>query len=313
MGKRKTAISGQLSDLDLRLLRVFKTVVDAGGFTAAEVQLNLANSTICNYIADLEKRLDMRLCDRGRAGFSLTEHGKEVYEATVELLSAVDHFRNRVNVSHDRILGHLHLGCSEHMMNLPQDVIVDALRLFAEKAPDVRLRITTMMAGEVVPAVNDGRVQIGITVLHRSVNNLETLRLHDESMTLYCGKGHPLFDKSADEISITDLSQYKFVESPRLKTGHELLPLMEAWDKHAVAYHQEARAQLILTGHYLGLLPSHLVESWGLQALMRPIFPEKFLYQNTYYALAKPTTLKGLVAATFMSCLKQAMQQIKNS
>ena len=110
MGRKKAAISGQLADVDLRLLRVFRAVVEAGGFSAAEIQLNLANSTISNYISDLEKRLDMRLCNRGRGGFSLTDHGKVVYEATQDLLSAVDQFRNRVNISHERILGHLHLG-----------------------------------------------------------------------------------------------------------------------------------------------------------------------------------------------------------
>lgn len=311
MGKRKTALSGQLSDLDLRLLRVFKGVVDAGGFTAAEVELNLANSTICNYIADLEKRLDMRLCDRGRAGFSLTEHGKEVYEATIELLSAVDHFRNRVNVSHDRILGHLHLGCSEHMMGLPQDFIVDALALFAEYAPDVRIRITTMVADDIVPAVQDGRVQIGITVLQQPMKNLEYFKLHDEEMLLYCGKGHPLFEAPESTIQVDKLKQYKFVESPRLQAGRELLPLMAEWDKHASAYHQEARAQLILTGHYLGLLPKHIVHSWGWQNMMRPIAPEVFSYTNTYYAFLKPTMMRNLAAATFIKCLNHVIDTKK--
>ena len=94
MGRKKAAISGQLADQDLRLLRVFKGVVEAGGFSAAEMQLNLANSTISNYISDLEKRLGMRLCERGRGGFSLTQQGQTVYEATLELLNALDQFRS---------------------------------------------------------------------------------------------------------------------------------------------------------------------------------------------------------------------------
>ena len=50
MGKKKAALSRQLADIDLKLLNVFKSVVDYGGVSAAQIPLNLANSTISNYI-----------------------------------------------------------------------------------------------------------------------------------------------------------------------------------------------------------------------------------------------------------------------
>ncbi len=43
---RQRAVLGQLSDMDLRLLRVFKSVVDCGGMTAAELELNIGTSTV---------------------------------------------------------------------------------------------------------------------------------------------------------------------------------------------------------------------------------------------------------------------------
>lgn len=307
MGKRKTAISSQLADMDLRLLRVFKTVADCGGFTAAEVELNLANSTICNYMADLEKRLDMRLCERGRAGFGLTEQGKVVYDATQELLSALDQFRNRVNLSHDRILGHLHLGCAEHMLGLPRAFIVDALGSFADKAPDVRMRISTMASDDVLPAVLDGRVQLGITVLHSDMPTLNSLKLYDEEMSLYCGRGHPLHGQRDDQIAFDDLQQYNFVESPRLQPGRELIPGMAAWNKQVSAHHQEARATLILTGHYLGFLPRHLVKNWGWGDALQPVLLDQLSYSNTFCAITKPQTERNLVVEAFLGCLKEAV------
>jgi DNA-binding transcriptional LysR family regulator len=59
---------GQISDMDLRLLRVFRTVVDCGGMAAAELELNIGASTVSRHIKDLETRLGLRLCSRaGRA------------------------------------------------------------------------------------------------------------------------------------------------------------------------------------------------------------------------------------------------------
>lgn len=312
MGKRKAALSGQLADLDLRLLRVFKAVVESGGFTPAEVELNLANSTISNYISDLEKRLDMRLCNRGRGGFSLTDHGKVVYEATQDLLSAVDQFRNRVNISHERILGHLHLGFAEHMLGAYRSCIIEALRLYTEKAPDVRVRITSMGSDDVVPAVLDGRVQIGITVTHRSIPELDFMPLFDEEMSLYCAKNHPLYDRDDSSISTGELQRFKFVESPRLMPGREVDPVMSSWNKHASAHHQEARAALILTGQYLGFLPQHLVKNWGWLTEMRPLMQDRFNYANSFSAMTKPYPENDLVIGTFMDCLREAVANETN-
>ena len=56
----------RIQDIDLRLLRLFITVVQTGGFTAAANQRNVGRPTISTQMADLETRLGMRLCERGR-------------------------------------------------------------------------------------------------------------------------------------------------------------------------------------------------------------------------------------------------------
>ncbi|MEH6578803.1 MAG: LysR family transcriptional regulator [Amphritea sp.] len=307
MGRKKAAISGQLADIDLRLLRVFKTVAEAGGFTAAEIQLNLANSTISNYISDLEKRLDMRLCDRGRGGFNLTEQGQVVYDATLDLLGAVDQFRNRVNRSHNRILGHLHLGFAEHMLGAHNSCVVEALNRFSELAPDVRVQISTMSSDEITTAVLDKQVDIGLTVLPHDYPELESLTLFDEEMLLYCGRNHPLYEKDEDSITREELQLYKFVESPRLMPGREMHPDMKLWNKQARAHHQESRATLILSGHYLGILPRHLVNNWGLEQQMRPLLPETYGYTNIFKAIWRKKHSNELIIDIFSKCLLQSI------
>src|SRR5579864_938231 len=76
----------QLSDLDLRLIRVFLSVLDAGGVSAAQTALNVSQSTISTQLATLETRLGFRLCERGRAGFRLTPRGEQFAQACRQLL-----------------------------------------------------------------------------------------------------------------------------------------------------------------------------------------------------------------------------------
>ncbi|WP_372741240.1 LysR family transcriptional regulator [Neptunomonas sp.] len=307
MGRKKVALSRQLADIDLRLLRVFKAVVDAGGFTAAEIRLNLANSTISNYISDLETRLDMRLCDRGRGGFSLTDHGQVVYNATLDLLDAIEQFGQRVNHAHNRIFGHLHLGFAEHMLGVHNSCIIDAMRSFAEQAPDVRLQISTMGSDEVTTAVLGKQVDIGITVLPQNYLELDTLTLFEEEMLLYCAERHPLYKKECADISPQELQQYKFVESPRLMPGREFHPDMKLWNKQAKAHHQEARATLILSGNYLGILPRHLVSNWGLTDQMRPLLTDTYAYTNTFTAIRRKKNSNEIISTIFYKCLQQSI------
>lgn len=308
MGRKKAAISGQLADMDLRLLRVFKSVVEAGGFTAAELQLNLANSTISNYISDLEKRLDMRLCERGRSGFKLTSHGQVVYDATLDLLGALDSFRNRINHSHNRLIGQLHLGFAEHMLEGHDSYIVNALDVFSQQAPDVNVHISTMSSDEITTAVLDKKVDIGITVLTQSFPELHSLDLFDEQMLLYCGKGHALYERLEDQIQPKHLLEYKFVESPRLMPGREMHPDMRNWNNHAKAHHQEARATLILSGHYLGMLPTHMVSNWGLGKQLKPILTKRYGYTNTFSAIYRSSHPNQMIIEQFRRCLEQVKQ-----
>jgi DNA-binding transcriptional LysR family regulator len=305
MGRKKAAISGQLADIDLRLLRVFKSVVEAGGFTAAELQLNLANSTISNYISDLEKRLDMRLCERGRSGFSLTSHGQVVYDATLDLLGALDSFRNRINHNHNRLTGQLHLGFAEHMLGGHDSCIVSALDLFSKQAPDVNVHISTMSSDEITTAVLDKKVDIGITVLTQDFSELNRVNLFDEQMQLYCAKGHELYDIPDEQIKPNHLLPYKFVESPRLMPGREMHPDMLKWDKHAKAHHQEARATLVLSGHYLGMLPTHMVNNWGLDKQLKPLLSQRYGYTNTFSAIYRSSHSNQMIIEQFCLCLER--------
>jgi len=89
--------SGQISDFDLKLIRTFRAVADCSGFSLAEVELNMTKSAISKQIADLETRLGVQLCHRGRSGFALTNEGQLVYEASTRMLGALEGFRTELN------------------------------------------------------------------------------------------------------------------------------------------------------------------------------------------------------------------------
>ena len=103
----KNLLPRQLGDSHIRLLRVFRVVIESGGFAAAEVELNISRPAISIAISELESLLNMRLCHRGRSGFSITEQGQHVYQSALQLLSSLETFKSQINAINTDLVGDL--------------------------------------------------------------------------------------------------------------------------------------------------------------------------------------------------------------
>lgn len=132
---------GQLHDLDLHLLRLFVTVVEAGGFSAAQGVLGLSQPTISQRMAQLETRLGYRLCSRGKGGFALTEKGALLLDATRDLLLDVERFRQQANGVAGRLLGTVRVGMAENQDKAVNLRLAAAIAAFRRRAEAVQLEL----------------------------------------------------------------------------------------------------------------------------------------------------------------------------
>ncbi|EAY70464.1 Transcriptional regulator, partial [Burkholderia dolosa AU0158] len=281
---KSRALLGQLSDMDLRLLRVFKAVVQCGGMAAAELELNIGISTISRHVKDLETRVGLVLCRRGRAGFTLTPEGQTVYEETLRLLASMEAFRSRIDGIHDRMGGELHIAVFDKTATNPNARIGDAIRRFTDDAPDVALNLHVASINEVERGIIDGSYEVGIIPAHRTSRSLEYTELFDERMLLYCGRRHPLYGAPHGKLTWTTIRSHAFAglgfHSPNMELSHRA-----KLTRSATASDQESIATLILSGRYLGFLPDHYAESFESNGLMQPIAPQRFNYQCRFVSL----------------------------
>ena len=77
--------------LELRHLRYFVAVADAGTFTRAAERLFIAQPTLSQQIGRLEQIIGTPLLHRGRDGVRLTAAGTVLLDAARDVLAAVDH------------------------------------------------------------------------------------------------------------------------------------------------------------------------------------------------------------------------------
>ena len=307
MQVKSRAALGQLSDMDIRLLRVFKTVVDCGGMAAAELELNIGTSTVSRHIKDLETRLNLTLCRRGRAGFALTPEGDQIYAETLRLLSGVDAFRSRVDEIHQRMGGELHLAVFDKTASNPEARIGEAIARFAAQAPEVSLHLHVAPLNVIERGVLDGQFQVGIIPGHRSSAALAYDELFSETMYLYCGQSHPLFAASAvqEPMDWSSLHAHAFAglgyHSPNMELAQQV-----QLTRQATGYDQESIATLILSGRYLGFLPDHYADEFVHQNRMRAVQPQVFSYRCSFFGIVRASPQAARVTLAFQACLRQA-------
>jgi DNA-binding transcriptional LysR family regulator len=308
MQVKSRASLGQLSDMDIRLLRVFKSVVECGGMAAAELELNIGTSTVSRHIKDLETRLGLTLCRRGRAGFALTPEGQQIYTETLRLLAGTDAFRASVDEIHRRMGGQLNIAVFDKTATNPAAHLGAAIALFTELAPDVNLHLFVAPLNTIERGVIDGQFQIGVIPGHRSSDALGYDELFSESMFLYCGAAHALFPGGPTDMDWDDLRRYAFAglgyHSPNMEISQHV-----HLTRKATGYDQESIATLILSGKFLGFLPDHYAEGFVRQGHMRAIQPGLFRYDCRFFSILRRTPQPSRVTRAFQDCLLKAHAQ----
>jgi len=292
---------GQVTDFDLKLLRIFKTVNACGSFSAAESLLGISRSAISLHMSDLEQRLGMRLCQRGRAGFALTEEGREILRHSESMMAAIEHFRLQVNQMHKQLRGELNLGLINNLVTQPHMKITRALEALREAGPDIRLNISMMTPAEIERGLLDGRLHVGALPLIAPISGLTYQPLYDERSQLYCSRQHPLF---STEEAITEQILKNFdAIAPAFRMNQAAIDLHQTLTCTATASDREGIAFLILTGRFMGFLPDHYAAQWVQNGTLRALVPQRFFFTSPIAVVTRKAQQPNAIMERFMAAL----------
>ncbi|CAH1043148.1 LysR family transcriptional regulator [Halomonas sp. TD01] len=294
---------GQMSDYEVRLVRIFKTVVECGGFTAAETALGISRSAISQHMNDLEGRLGFSLCQRGRGGFSLTEEGKEIYQAGLTLLTALEAFKSDVNALHHTIKGELNIGITDNLVTLPAMHVTHALAELTAPSHEVTVNIHMEPSDAVIRSVMDGHLHVGVVPAVNLPTSLETHLLYDEPSFLYCAAGHPLFSEIDEALTAEQIAAYPAI-TPRYPLPSDARKAHDGLNLQASASDREGAAFLILTGRFIGFLPEHVAAQWVNAEKMRVIHPATQRYRIPFVLITRHDRRPNRVVDAFLGFVK---------
>jgi len=244
----------RLSASDIQALKVFRSVVEHGGFTGAQLALSMSQSTISFQINALEQRLGFSLCQRGRRGFGLTDRGRAVYDHSHSLTSAISSFERQLGELRSRATGVLRVGVVDATITDPALGLSDVINQFIGRASEVDLRITIGTPEQLIADIAKDGIDCAISPRIKALPGYAQVEFHHEINSLYCSQRHPLFTKAA--VTRADVEAVKLVVRPYANRS-ELQHFPDA-QVGAYASNMEAQAMYILSGHFIGYLPDHM-------------------------------------------------------
>ncbi|WP_020188231.1 LysR family transcriptional regulator [Methylopila sp. 73B] len=277
----------RLDNIDLRLLRVFVALAEAGSFADAQVILNLSQSTLSTHLAALERNMGGQLCERGRAGFRLTPFGQSTYAAAKRLFEDIDAFQNRVGSDRQRLVGRLRVGIIDGVVTNAKLGLQTAFSRYMDYASEVFVDLELGTPLELEQALMDGRRDVIIGPFSQKAPGVAYTPLCREPHALYCGAGHPLFGvkdvRHADiEAALFSVRRYRHLDD-LYRVNHPRAS--------GSILHMEAQAMLILSGRFIGYLPRHIGDDWASRGQMKAIKAESYGFESQHFVATR--RLKG--------------------
>src|SRR5689334_2838345 len=220
--------------LELRHLRYFAAVADAGTFTHAAERLFIAQPTLSQQIRQLEQILGTRLLHRGREWVQLTAAGSVLLDAARDVLSRVDHAVSQTRQAAG-------LGRPQLRFVIPADLpdslalqTVSRLRSAADPAGVAIIWMDTPLDAEFSP-IREHRADAGLGWLTAGPGTLpaplDAMTLGQFEPEVWIPRSHPAARRGV--IGLDELASMDVIHGPRrasTPTYDRWLTIMRATD-----------------------------------------------------------------------------------
>lgn len=151
-----------MKDNRLLEMRVFRAVVEAGGFRHAADMLRVSQPFVSQSVSGLEKRLGVKLLHRSTRGHRLTDEGQTYFEACVRAIDTVEAAEGEVSSATRAAAGELRVSAP---IAFGTDQIVPRIPDFLKRHPGLTLalsltdRFANLIEENIDVAVRMGRLE----------------------------------------------------------------------------------------------------------------------------------------------------------
>ncbi len=195
--------------LEIRHLRYFLAVAEAGSFSRAADRLGISQPSVSQQMRDLEAGLRVSLFQRRGKRILLTSAGIIFREHARTILRQLENFLQELTSEPGQLRGALHVGVVP-ILNVA--LMPYLLGLFAADPPGTSLIVEEISSTEIETALEEGRMDVGLGFLTRHSPNLRYERLCTDQFALIVSKAHAWRNRRA--VKFSELHQHRLLQLP---------------------------------------------------------------------------------------------------
>jgi DNA-binding transcriptional LysR family regulator len=191
-----------------------------GNYRRAARHLRVSQPTVTRAIQELERLFSVTLFDRTNRGSVPTAFGALVLESARRVALDIDDLKRDIALLKGLDVGELHLGIGPIVA---QTWMPDAVAGLLVSHPHLRVRIVTQEWWDLVPALRERRIDIGIGELDSVSEEPDIVinPLPHRPLRFYCRVGHPLM--RAKRLTVQQIGEYALVAPKLPKRASEFL------------------------------------------------------------------------------------------
>ncbi|MEJ3612127.1 LysR substrate-binding domain-containing protein [Pseudomonas sp. KBN06P05117] len=199
--------------MELRHLRYFIAVAEELHFGRAAERLGISQPPLSQQIQALEEEIGARLFERTNRRVELTDAGRLFLDESRQVLAQVDKAVLLARRAHLGELGELKIGFTS---SAPfTSTIPSSIHAFRKAYPDVHLDLQEMSSRQVLKALLEERLQVGVIRPLALPDAVHWVELFREPLVAVLRADHPLAAGSEDGLAIAALAEEPFVFFPR--------------------------------------------------------------------------------------------------
>lgn len=240
--------------MNLRQLRYFCEIVEAGSAAAAAERLHVAPTALSMQMGQLEEHLGGQLFDRSRRPMELTALGQYFHPRAKMLLAEAQHLEDEARAVAAGESGVLAIGYTRSTIF---SILPNAIRAFRARHAKVQVEMLSMLSEHQHAALRSGRIQVGVSRYLgpvEPVNGLVFTHLLDDPFVVALPATHRLARrKSLRAAELDPAGLITYPKDPQSRFAEHTVALLRAAGVASPVAHEAADIHTAL-----GMVASHL-------------------------------------------------------
>ena len=234
--------------MELRVLRYFLAVCEAGTMSRAAEELHVTQPALSRQLAGLERELGCQLLERHSRSVSPTEEGLYLRRRAEEIVALADQTEADFSHADDIVAGDIHIGAGE---SDSMRAIARHIKRFRDRYPAVRFHLHSGNATDISERLERGLDDFGVFFSYADVDRFAHLRLSvTDAWGVLMRADDPLAVK--EHVAPADLVSAPVVMPTRYLKGGEPTGSLATWlGDYAGKLEVAATVNLLFNGMHL--------------------------------------------------------------